>query len=137
MVKRPESGAFREGSARGHGHHRRQAHHELASWPWPSLKAATLPPCISTSPLTRLRPMPNPPWRAGLGLPRIEEVRQDLRGQALAVVSDPYHPPVSRRSTVSQILASGSVYLAAFVRMLRKICSRRAGFALEGERTLG
>ena len=33
-------------------------------WPGPALVASTLPPCISTSRLTSVRPMPSPPARA-------------------------------------------------------------------------
>ncbi len=31
--------------------------------PAPSLRASTLPPCISTNRRTRVSPIPNPPWR--------------------------------------------------------------------------
>ena len=75
--------------------------------PSPSLRASTVPPCISTSVFTSVRPMPSPSRERSSDVidlrEHLEEARQLLGGDADAVVAHPDHRLLGLRcSTVSQ-----------------------------------
>ena len=107
--------------------------------PGPSLWAATLPPCISTSVLTRLSPIPSPPWarlERSLGLDEhLEDPGQHLGLDADARCRAPGRPtsPPSG-STDRRISPPGSVYLAALFSRFQKTCSSRVGSASSEDR---
>ena len=90
--------------------------------PIPSLWALTVPPCISTRPFTRARPIPRPPAVRSMLRSTCENMSKmrgsDSRGmpmpesRTLRTASSPSH------SAVSQIVPPGSVYLALLVQQV-------------------
>src|SRR3954453_6946750 len=106
--------------------------------PAPALKASTLPPCISTSPLTRLRPMPKPPCEPASAWAK--------RSNTWGRISDAKPLPLSRMrtshwlsrcSTVSQMLPPGSMYLAALVKEVEEDLLQAGRVAFEKQSALG
>jgi hypothetical protein len=66
---------------------------KMLSWPRPALCALMRPPCIRVSVFTAASPMPRPPRGVvgvALGLrEEVEDMRQQLRIDAVAIVPDP------------------------------------------------
>ena len=83
--------------------------------------------------MTRLSPIPIPPCdlvRAALALDeQVEDPRQHFGGDPDSRVPDPHHDLIPSRSAVSPIRPPMSVYLTAFVRRFRRICSSLVGSA--------
>ena len=137
--RRPRRGVapIRRGGSRprlGPAGQRRQPDDELAALPGPSLRASTVPPCISTRLLTRVRPMPSPPCERSsesvdLG-EQLEDPRQHARRRCRCRCRAPGRPPRRPRDRPSsQIWPPGSVYLAALFSRLQSTCSSRVGSA--------
>ena len=98
-------------------------------WPGPSLRASTVPPCISTSRRTSVRPIPSPPCARSMFRSTCENISK-MRGRASAGMPS----PVSRTRTttscpatsaVSQMRPPGSVYLALLLSRFENTCASR------------
>ena len=101
--------------------------------PGPSLCASTVPPCISTSRLTSVSPMPRPPWERSSDRSTWVN-RSKTCGQHLGRDADRRCPaPGSRRSSAlpldgqPDVPALRSVYLAALLSRLQTTCASRVG----------
>ena len=108
-------------------------------WPGPALLALTVPPCISTSRFTSVRPMPSPPWARLIErfacVNSSKTCRQHLRRDADAVVAHRRPPRCHRRAgRRAQMWPPGSVYLAALFSRLAKTCVSRTGSASTTQR---
>jgi len=88
-------------------------------WPAPLLATATLPPCISTSRLTSVRPMPKPLCERSIERfalhEEFENAGLELRGDAHPVSTTRNTTSSPSRAAQTEILPASSVYLAAFV----------------------
>ncbi len=97
--------------------------------PGPSLSAVTVPPCISTRPLTSARPMPSPPVARSM-LRSTWENMSKMRGSDSAGMPIPSSrtetkTSSARRSAASQMCPPRRVYLALLVSRLPRTCASR------------
>ena len=99
--------------------------------PSPSLRASMVPPCISTSRRDSVRPMPRPFWLRRLAWTSRRNISK-MRSSAGRAMPQPLSRTLittlspSRRADRAMVPPS-SVYLAALLSRLPRICARRTG----------
>ena len=122
-------------------HRDRQPHDEFAPLPSPSLRASTVPSCISTRFFTRVRPMPSPPcafveaWSTCTNNSKMWGSMSGAMPMPLSRTRSTASSP--SRSAVSQMRPFASVYLAALVRRLPTTWASRTGSASRSRDSFG